>query len=194
MDGTLVGQITKGDFSVDRTIYIDENNKMLYFLARKENSARNDLYRIGFDGKGMTRLSFGNYTHDEISMSPHAKYFITTYSNLSTPPKMALIDSKGRVIRQLGDSKGVDYDNYELAKIELLRVRSRDSLFDLPMKITYPLHFDPSKKYPVLINVYGGPALGMVFDKWALELRPQWWAKEGLIQVTLDNRSSGHFG
>ena len=194
MDGTLAGQITSGAFSVGGVVHIDEKNKLLYVLARKENSARYDLYRVGFDGKGMTRLTFGDYTHDEISMSPHAKYFITTYSNLSTPPKMALMDSKGKLIRQLGDSKGVDYDNYELAKIELLRVRSRDSLFDLPVKITYPLHFDPSKKYPVLINVYGGPALGMVFDKWALELRPQWWAKEGLIQVTLDNRSSGHFG
>ncbi|HEY4061302.1 MAG TPA: DPP IV N-terminal domain-containing protein [Puia sp.] len=194
MDGTLVNQVTKGDFSVGGTIHIDERNKVLYFLARKENSARYDLYRIGFDGNGMTRLSFGNYTHDQVLASPHGKYFITTYSNLSTPPKMSLLDNKGRRIRELGDSKGADYDKYKLAKVELLRVRSRDSLFDLPMKITYPLNFDPAKKYPVLVTVYGGPGLGLVYDKWSPELRPQWWAKEGMVQVTIDDRSSGHFG
>jgi dipeptidyl-peptidase 4 len=194
IDGTLVNQITEGQFTVNELERIDEKAKQIFFTARKENSARIDFYKIGFDGKGLTRLSFGDYTHDEISLSPNSKYFITTYSNISTPPRIALLDVNGKLIRELGDSKGYEFDNYDLAKVELRRVRSADSLFNLPMKITYPLNFDPNKKYPVLISIYGGPNAGRVYDRWDGNLTAQWWAKEGIIQVAMDNRSSGHFG
>ena len=166
MDGTLANQITQGNFTVTEIVEVDEKTKTVFFKARKENSARVDFYKIGLNGKGLTRLSFGNYSHDVINLSPNQKYFITTYSNISTPAKMALVDTKGKIIRELGDSKGTEFDNYDLAKTELIRVKSSDGLFDLPMTVTYPLNFDPNKKYPVLISIYGGPNAGSVFDKW----------------------------
>ena len=108
---------------------------------------------------------------------------------------MALLDIKGKLIRELGDSRGPGFDDYDLPKTELMRVKSADGLFELPMTITYPLHFDPTKKYPVLISIYGGPDAGTVYDRWNRGfLRAAWWAGEGLIQVSMDNRSSGHFG
>ena len=193
-DGAFVNQITQGNFTTD-IVEADEKTKTVFFKSRKENSARVDFYKIGLNGKGLTRLSFGDYSHDNINLSPNQKYFITTYSNISTPPKMALVDTKGKIIRELGDSKGTEFDNYELPKTELVRVKSSDGLFDLPMTVTYPVSFDPNKKYPVLISIYGGPNAGTVYDRWNNGfLRSEWWAKEGLIQVAMDNRSSGHFG
>src|SRR5579863_3291769 len=156
MDGTLVNQITQGSFSTFAMMYIDEQNKLLYFLAEKENTERTDLFRIGFNGKGLMKLTSGDFSFDDISLSPHAKYFITTYSNISSPPKMILVDNSGKLIRELGDSKGNDFTKYDWAKKELLYVRSRDSLFDLPMIVTYPLNFVANRKYPVLIEMYGG--------------------------------------
>jgi dipeptidyl-peptidase 4 len=195
MDGTLLNPITQGAFTVTELVRIDEKENLLYFKARKENSARLDFYKIGLDGKGLKRLSFGEYSHDAISMSPGGKYFVTTYSNLGSPPKMALVDNKGKIIRELADSKGASFNDYVLSRTEMVRVKSRDGLFDLPMTITYPYDFDPSKKYPVLISIYGGPNAGTVYDRWSRGfLASQWWAKEGLIQVSMDNRSSGHFG
>ncbi|HLX91460.1 MAG TPA: DPP IV N-terminal domain-containing protein, partial [Puia sp.] len=194
-DGTFVNPVTQGDFTVTEVSLVDDKTKTVFFRARKENSTRFDFYRTGLNGKGMTRLTFGDYSHDQISLSPTGKYFITTYSNISTPPKMALVDTHGNVIRELGDSRGSDFDQYELARTELIRVKSADGLFDLPMTITYPLHFDPNKRYPVLVSIYGGPNAGTVYDRWNNGfLRSQWWAKEGMIQVAMDNRSSGHFG
>ncbi len=194
-DGSFVNAITQGNYTVTEIVYVDEKTKTIFFKARKENSARFDFYKAGLNGKGLTRLSFGNYSHDVISLSPNGKYFITSYSNISTPTKMALVDTKGKIIREIGDSKGSEFNNYDLAKVELIRVKSSDGLFDLPMTVIYPLHFDPNKKYPVLISVYGGPNAGTVYDRWNNGfLRSQWWAKEGLIQVAMDNRSSGHFG
>lgn len=193
--GRQINQITTGNLWGTSITKVDEKAKVIYFRARKENSARFDFYKVGLDGKGLTRLSFGEYSHDQINLSPNGKYFITTYSNLSTPTTMALVDGKGKPVRTLGDSKGADFDAYTLPKTELVRVRSGDDLFDLPVAITYPINFDPNKKYPVLISIYGGPNAGTVYDRW----RPaggasQWWAQEGVIQVAFDNRSSGHFG
>jgi dipeptidyl-peptidase-4 len=58
----------------------------------------------------------------------------------------------------------------------------------------FPPGFDNSRKYPILVEVYGGPGLGKVYDQWSGDLKRQWWAREGIIQVWIDNRSSGHFG
>ena len=108
---------------------------------------------------------------------------------------MALVDAKGKVIRELGNSIGEDFDKYELPKTELVRVKSSDGLFDLPVTITYPVNFDPNKKYPVLVSIYGGPNAGTVYDRWrAPGGVNQWWSQEGMILVAFDNRSSGHFG
>jgi dipeptidyl-peptidase-4 len=194
-NGKLINQITTGNFWSTSILKIDEKTKQIWIRARKENSARLDIYKVGFDGKGLTRLSFGEFTHDQVSISPTGKYFITTYSNLSTPPTMSLVDGKGKIIRELGNAKGDDFDTYQLPKTELVRVKSSDGLFDLPVSITYPVNYDPNKKYPVLVSIYGGPNAGTVYDRWRPAGGPsQWWAQEGLIQVAFDNRSSGHFG
>jgi len=195
ISGRFINKITDGNFWGTSILKIDEKARQVWFKARKEHSARFDIYRVGLDGKGLTRMSFGEYSHDQASISPNGKYFITTYSNLSTPPAMALVDAKGKIVRELGNSKGEDFNHYELPKIELTSVKSSDGLFDLPVMISYPLNFDPNKKYPVLVSIYGGPNAGTVYDRWR---NPggiaQWWAQEGLIQVVFDNRSSGHFG
>jgi dipeptidyl-peptidase 4 len=194
-NGKLINQITTDNFWGTSIVKVDEKAKQLWFRARKENSARYDLYKTGFDGKGLTRLSFGEFSHDVVNISPTGKYFITTYSNLTTPTTMALVDGKGKIIRELGNIKGEEFDNYQLPKTELVRVKSSDGLFELPVTITYPVNYDPNKKYPVLVSIYGGPNAGTVYDRWRNPGGPaQWWAQEGMIQVAIDNRASGHFG
>lgn len=194
MTGKRISAITSGAFTVTAVNYIDEKNQTVYFTCRKDNSARFDLYKVKFDGKGLQRLTFGEYTHRSINLSPNAAYFITTYSNVSTPDVLALVNNKGQLIKELGSAKGEDYENTILAKTELLRVKSEDGKYDLPVRIVWPLNFDKNKKYPLMINIYGGPNAGTVYDGWQLSMQQQWFAKEGLIQVSIDHRASGHFG
>lgn len=194
MKGKLINQITNGDFSVGTIYKVDEKAKTIYFGARKENSARWDLYSASLDGKKMNRLSFGEYSFSGMSISPANKYFATAYSNISTPTRVAILDMKGNLIKEIANAKGDEFATYELPKKELVRVRSADGLFDLPVTITYPINFDPNKKYPVLVNVYGGPNAGRIMDTWGSSATEIWWAQEGMIQVVFDNRSSGHFG
>lgn len=194
LSGKEISRITQGDFTVGSIFKVDEKKKTLYFSARKENSARYDLYSASFDGKKITRHSFGEYSFAGMNLSPNNKYFITTYSNVSTPNTMVLVDIKGKQIRELGNAKGEEFEAYAKPRTEIIRVKSADGLFDLPVRITYPLNFDPNKKYPVLASIYGGPNAGTVYDQWRASAQELWWAKEGLIQVAFDNRSSGHFG
>lgn len=194
MTGKRINAITSGNYTVTAVNYIDEKNQTLYFTCRKDNSARFDLYKVKLDGKGLQRLTFGEYTHRNINLSPNAEYFITNYSNTVTPDVMTLVNNKGKIIKELGNAKGEEFDNTTFAKTELLRVKSEDGKYDLPVRITWPLNYDKNKKYPLLIGIYGGPNAGTVFDGWALMMQQQWYAKEGLIQVSIDHRASGHFG
>ena len=195
MTGKLINAVTSGKFTVTALNYVDEKSKTVYFTARsRENSARYDFYRVGLDGKNMQRLTFDDYSHTNINLSPNGSYFITTYSNSFTPNKLTLVSNKGKIIKELGDAKDAAFDNYVLAKSELVRVKSTDGLYDLPMKITWPVNMDKSKKYPVLISIYGGPDAGNCWDTWTLSGTQQWYAKEGLIQVVMDHRASGQFG
>ena len=193
MDGSLKNKITSGNNWTTSVKYIDTLKNVVYFTSRQENSARTDLYRVDMDGKNQQRLTFGEFTHN-VSLSTKGSYFISTYSNAGTPEKMALINNKGKLILELGDAKGADFSTTELAKTEIIRIPSEDGLLQLPIRITWPLNYDPAKKYPVMINIYGGPNAGTVRDGWQFSGQTQWWAKEGLIQVAMDHRASGHFG
>lgn len=194
MTGNLLNAITQGDYTTGEIFKIDEKAKLIYFSARKENTARWDLYTASLDGKKISRLSTGKYSFKGMNFSPDANYFITTYSNISTPDITVLMDTKGKIIRETANAKGPEFDNYALPEKRLTTVKSTDGLFDLPVLITYPVNFDPNKKYPVLVSIYGGPNAGTVYDQWRMQPADLWWAQEGLVQVAFDNRSSGHFG
>lgn len=194
MSGKRLATLTSGEFTVGNIHKIDEKAKRVYFDARKENSTRTDLYSVGLDGRGFQRHSFGEFSFRGMNISPDNKYYITTYSNLQTVPTMVVADMKGKIIREIANSKGENAELYAQPKREIVRVKSDDGLFDLPVLITYPINFDPNKKYPVIVNIYGGPNAGTVYDNYRANPAELWWAQEGLIQVAVDNRASGHFG
>ena len=107
---------------------------------------------------------------------------------------MALVNNKGKIVLEIANTKGEKFNETIIAKTELMRIKSEDAKYDLPFRIIRPLQYDSTKKYPLLINIYGGPNAGTVYDGWDLRMQQQWWASEGLIQVAMDHRGSGHFG
>lgn len=191
MDGTLKNRITEGRWAVTDILHVDTKRGVIYFSARKEASTRTDLYTVGIDGKNLKRLTSGPYTHS-IRLSPGGSYFITTFSNVSTPSRMALYDGNGKLVRELGDSKAPVFDEYDIARTELFTIPTPDG-YDLPAVWTLPTNFDPARRYPVLISIYGGPGAGTVSDSWR-GIGNQWLAQEGMIQISFDHRASGHFG
>ncbi len=191
LSGKLLNPITSGNWQVTNLLKVDEQQKVIYFTARKEASTRTDLYRVNYNGKNLKRLTFGEYNHD-VELSPSGKHFITTYSNVATPPKRALVDQQGKLLKAIADSKAADFKEYAFGKTEMITIPSGDG-YQLPAVITYPTDFDQTKKYPVIFSIYGGPNAGSVVNTWK-GTSNQWWANEGIIQIAVDHRGSGHFG
>jgi dipeptidyl-peptidase-4 len=191
LEGKLLNPITSGKWQVTKLISVDEKNKVVYFMARKEASTRTDLYRANYNGKGFKRLTFGDYTH-QVQLSPSKDKFITTYSNVTTPPKQALVDNTGKLIKEIADSKAGDFAGYNIGKTEMITIPTDDG-YNLPAVITYPVDFDQTKSYPVIFSMYGGPDAGTVTNTWK-PIANQWWSNEGIIQISVDHRASGQFG
>ncbi len=195
LNGTLKNPITSGKFTVTGVKLIDQKTGWVYFTARsRENTARTDFYKVKLDGTQLTRLSFGEFDHTSVVLSPNGKHFITTYSNVKTPPAMSVVDQQGKIVRSLGNAATEEMKLYPVAKTEMIRIKSDDGLFELPAVVTWPVNMDPNKKYPMLISIYGGPNAGTVWDRWNWSATRQWWSQEGVIQVAFDHRASGHFG
>ncbi|MCX2478748.1 DPP IV N-terminal domain-containing protein [Pedobacter sp. MC2016-15] len=191
LDGKLLNPLTSGKWQVTNLLQVDEKNKVVYFTARKEASTRTDLYRVNYNGKGLKRLTFGEYSH-QVKISPTGKYFITTYSNVTTPVKQTLLDNTGKVIKEIADSKSAGFASYNIGKTEMITIPTDDG-YNLPAVITYPVDFDQTKTYPVVFSMYGGPDAGTVTNTWKGTAN-QWWANEGIIQISVDHRASGQFG
>jgi dipeptidyl-peptidase 4 len=191
MHGKLKCRLTQGKWAVGDITAVDETTGVLYFTASKEASTRTDLYKVYLNGLGLVRLTSGSYSHT-VTMSPRGSYFVSRYSNATTPSRLALFTNQGKLVKELGDSKARAFDDYTLASTEMIRIKTEDGV-ELPASIMLPMDFDQNKRYPVIISVYGGPLSSTVSDTWK-GLTSQWLALEGAIQVSVDHRGSGHFG
>lgn len=192
-EGQLLAQLTNFDWRVNDIVRIDEDKKMVYFTGTGPESTDNHCFRVGLDSRNLLQITKGPGTHN-VSISPEGTYFIDTWNNITTPGSIIAYDRKGKMIREIHKYEQLVYDPEKHAKAELLRIKTSDGLFDMPAMITYPLNFDPKKKYPVLFRIYGGPdSKNISSNRWQGE-NPSWDAQNGIITFTVDHRGSGHFG
>jgi dipeptidyl-peptidase-4 len=192
-DGQLLAQLTNFDWRVNDIVRIDEDKKVVYFTGTGPESTDNHFFRVGLDGRNLLQITKGPGTHN-VSISPEGTYFIDTWNNITTPGSIIAYDKKGKMIREIHKYEELVYDPEKHAKAELLRIKTSDGLFDMPVMITYPLNFDPKKRYPVLFRIYGGPdSKNISSNRWQDD-NPSWDAQNGIITFTVDHRGSGHFG
>ncbi|MDQ1353047.1 MAG: dipeptidyl-peptidase 4 [Acidobacteriota bacterium] len=184
-------QVTSGEWSVSAVSHVDENKSVIYFTAGVENSTRQDLYQTDFLGVQIKKLTSLKGLHLAL-VSPGGTYIIDRCSSVTAPDRLELCDSSGKLIRLLGDSVSPKLQEYALAKAELFRIDTEDG-FSLPALWFLPPGFEKSKKYPVVLNVYGGPGAPVVIDRFP-GFRDHFLAQQGIIVMYVDHRGSGHFG
>ena len=195
-DGTEFRRLTDGPNWNVAIVRVDEKKGDVYYTAKRDAVAKQALYKV--DRKGVvTALTDPAYNATGVSFSPDGKYFVASYSNFTTPTKIALFPTSGKKIRQgavVADLQGPDYDASKYALGELVFMTTEDG-FRLPATIVYPMDFDESKKYPVHVDIYGGPNTPMVRDRWVTpNAVNQWYSENGIIQITVDPRAAGHNG
>ena len=163
--GHLKTRITSGEWVVTQLLHADEKNRLLYFLAdgreKGENPYFAHLYRIGFDGKGLTLLTPESGNH-EVSFSPSGRYFFDSYSRPDVPGVAVVRDEGGKLVSTVAKT---DISRLIAAGWQPpvpITVKARDGVTDLYGLMYRPTHLDPAKKYPIVNNIYPGPQGGSV--------------------------------
>jgi len=191
-DGVLKSQITNFNWKVTELVKVDEARKEVYFHGTGTDPLGSHLYRVRLDGTKLLQVTSGEGSHTA-SVSPGGSYFLDTWSSLADPGGINLVDKKGRVVRNIHREEMPVFDASKHQKQELVRIKTADGLFEMPALITYPVNFDPAKKYPVVFTIYGGPDAGSIRNRWQ-GYQPRWYAENGIVTINVDHRGSGTFG
>jgi len=200
LDGTLVKQLTDGPWDVTEVYGFD--GKEVYFQAAKNTPTDRQIYAVNL--KGQMREVIGRVGTNQARFSNDFSYLININSSITQPRQFELYTNKGKLVRVLEDNHefAEKLNTFNLGEKKLMKIS--DPAFTLPNGTQVdvdawqilPPDFDPNKKYPVLIYVYGGPGHQTVNNAWADS--DYWWmqllAQHGIISVSINNRGSGAQG
>ncbi|HEX7118984.1 MAG TPA: S9 family peptidase [Longimicrobiales bacterium] len=195
-EGQLVRQLTEGEWDVTDFYGVDEEEGWVYFAAARPNPMERHLFRVPLDGGRIERVSEEPGTH-RIDLSPDFSLYIDTYSRASVPPSARLHEVDGDAVRTLVDNARVAAELEEAGARapEFFTFTTPDGV-ELNGWMIKPPAFDESRRYPVLMYVYGGPGSQTVTDAWggSRYLWHQALAQRGFIVVSIDNRGTGARG
>lgn len=193
-DGKDIQPITAGDFDYISTVGMDMKKGLVYFIASPDNFTQRYLYSAKLFGKGEVKREspMDEAGQHSYSMSPTGKWAVHTFSNAETPPVIDMVSFPGhksvRMIEDNAEAKA-QYQALGLRPKEFVKAKSGDLMLDVCM--IKPANFDPNKKYPVIIEVYGEPAGSTVQDVWSGgDLWNQYMVNQGYIYVSIENRGA----
>ena len=184
--------------------YVANDGKYVWYTSAEVSPVENHLFRISVktSPKGLDKAKFGKPEQltkaagwHNIDMSPDLTQYVDCWSNLTTPRVADLCSSDGKVIRNILTADDPTLD-YAYTEISLGTVKSADGLYDNYYRMIKPIDFDPSKKYPTIVYVYGGPHSQMVTNTFLANLR-RWemhMAQRGYLVYVQDNRGTDNRG
>ena len=193
-DGTLINPVTSGEWVVEDLVGVNEDEGLIYFTATKKDVRERQLYQVKYDGSNLTQITRKTGTH-QLKMSNDATYYIDEYSTILSPKHITLHDESGKLIRAIDTSAHLDTSKFNLHRPRFFAF-SDDSGNVFYAKMLLPANFNPSKKYPVIVYVYGGPhAQEVTFNYGGRRaLWNQMMAQKGYIIFSMDNRGSDNRG
>jgi dipeptidyl-peptidase 4 len=204
MSGKQIEQLSGGDWGITGNggfgpgaashPAVDERDGYIYFMSNKDNVTESQLYRVSLKDKSIRQITKGGGTHD-VLIAPETFDLVDTYSTVTTPPRQDLYRPDGTRIATIDENQVPELAEYHLSPVEFLKLKANDGT-KLHAMMIKPPNFAPSKKYPVLISVYGGPQAQQVRNAWggASFLWNEMMAEKGYIIFTLDNRGSYNRG
>ncbi len=192
--GKLLGQVTSGNFDVVTVPLVDPKKKLVYYVSTEQSPLERHLYAIGVDGKKKKQLTQTAGRH-AIDLAPNGSYYLDRYSNIQTPTQVELWDTQGKMLKKLEDNAKVAafIKSHTYAPRELINFTTSDGQ-KLDAYLVKPIGFDENKKYPVVLNIYGGPGSQSVYNEFGRDTWEQWLAQEGYIVASVNNRGSGNYG
>ena len=189
--GKLVSTVTNHPFEVAGIVRLDEKANALYYMARDgENHMKLQLHRVALDGKGDKRLTDPSLNH-AITFSPDGKYYTDVVQTHDKAPATILATADGKQIAELAASDMSKFNELRLKPAELYTFTAADGKTQLHAMLQKPSNFDSTKKYPVLVTVYAGPATNGARETFAT---PSPLTEYGFIVLSIDSRSASGRG
>ena len=190
-DAGNIERLTKTDASVQ---YVAQDAKTVYYTSAEVSPVDNHLFKVDLKTRKQTRLTPAEGWHDVV-VSKSGKYFLDTYSSLNVPRVVELGRTDGKPAKELFRAEDPTV-GYNFVPIELGKIKSADGKFDNYYRLMKPLDFDPTKKYPVIMYVYGGPHSQMVKNNYQASLRrwEMYMAQRGYVVFVMDNRGTANRG
>jgi len=201
-DGKRLTQLTRGDWPVDSVAAVDEDKGLVYFTAGRESPRQSALYSVPLAGGEPVKLSARDGSRS-VSFAKNASVYVDAWSNTTTPPQLELFRADGTTIAALVDNDLDDpqhpYAPYRAAHLptEFGTLTAADGRTELHYSVIKPTGFDATRKYPVVVYVYGGPAAQTVTDTWpgrSDAFFNQYLAQHGYVVFSLDNRGTPRRG
>lgn len=181
-------QLTKGDWCVCGIYGFDTHKKRIIAQTNSEGYLYRDVCAISLKGK-MTRLS-PERTVSSASYTTGQSLIVINSSSpaMAKESRIVSVDGKNDIV----NSKADPYAGFAKPEIRTVDLKSADGKFPLTGRIILPTNFDPSKKYPTIVYVYGGPHSQLVNGGWLNGASPWmlYFAQEGYIVFTMDNRGT----
>ena len=190
----LVQQVTRGGWSVTRIEGTDPATQMIYFTSTNPTPLERQLWQIKFDGTGLKRITTAPGRH-AINMSPNARYFIDTWSSTTQPKQVELWSTTSGKLRTMeANAQTTQWlAAHAHSHTELFSFTTSDGV-KIDASMIKPTTFDPSKKYPVVFAIYGGPGSQGVYNQFDPSGWKQWLAQNGYIVVDVNNRGTNNYG
>ena len=188
LDGSLLATLTKGEWPAERIVQVDEEAGDLWFTAWSGRVAvQQQLHVAKLDGSACTRVTGDDMHHANFRIAPDGAFVLATAETTQVPQRTVLYARDGRVVATLAEGGAPDRAALGLAPTELFTCKAADGTTDLYGHIAFPPAFDPSRKYPVIVNTYGGPTVKLVTDRFSAGDHR---TALGFITVTVDNRGT----
>jgi len=196
LNGKIIKQVTKGNWEVTEVYGIDEVNNTIYYQSTEQSPLNRDVYSITLSEGKKNRISTTSGTNDA-TFSNDFSYYILSNSTINTPPVITLNAKGGKMVRKLEENIHVKQaiKTYSIAPAEFFSFKTSENV-ELNGYMVKPPNFNPAKKHPILMYVYGGPGYQEVADSWG-GFRQMWFqmlAQKGYIIACIDNRGTGFRG
>lgn len=190
--GKEIDQLTKGKWIVTELLGFNEDESKLFIVGTKDSPLERHLYSINMDDFSIKKITKNAGTHT-IVMNGKGNRFIDIYSSLETPREYRIVDEFGNISEVLFQAKD-PLEDYATCKIEISPLVKGNTVFY--QRMVFPPNFDPNKKYPAIVYLYGGPHSQQIRNTWngAARMEFLYWAQQGYIVYTIDNRGSANRG
>lgn len=193
-DGKLIKQVTKGQWVVTDYLGTDAKERNIIIQATAENPLERHIYSVSLRNGKMKKLTKNAGTHNA-TLNDSKNLLLDDYSSTDVPHVDQIIDLKGKQISELEKAENPLAD-YKPVDMKIDKLKSADGKTDLYYRIIKPADFDPNKKYPAVLYVYGGPHAQLVSNEWlgGGRMWQYYFAQQGYVVITLDNRGTANRG